>query len=401
MSAEPITLNNQAMAASAAIAPNRFAIGAAPRPLAPARWDWSGVRRVLVVRLRYVGDTVLATPSFRALRRFLPDARIDVVLDDWVAPLLDGSPDVDRVISVNPSDPAAGPLLARQLRAERYDVAFNLHGGAPSSLLTWATEATHRVGFVSHKDSRLHNHIAPPPSSLWRELTTHAAEQQLALLGYAGVPVTDRPAARLVATVRGAEGAARRLKDCGPGDGRPFALVHPVAKFDSKTWPAENFARVLEHLAGRGISAVAVGRREEAAGIRAVADASRAPLHYFTDTSLAEVNALAERASLFVGNDSGVAHIAAAMRTPTVVIFGSSNVTHWRPWTSAPAEVVSEEMACAPCPGAHCSEFEKPQCIRRVTTGRVIASVERVLEAAARAAREREAAAAAGAVCLS
>src|SRR5687768_6395678 len=72
----------------------------APRPLAPARWDWSRVRRVLVVRLRSIGDTVLATPSLHALRRFLPDARIDVLLEDWVAPLLEGCGDVDRVLTV-------------------------------------------------------------------------------------------------------------------------------------------------------------------------------------------------------------------------------------------------------------------------------------------------------------
>src|SRR3954470_19910404 len=67
-----------------------------PRPLAHARWDWTAVRRVLVVRLRSIGDTVLATPSLRALRRFLPQARVDVLLEDWVAPLLEGATDVDR-----------------------------------------------------------------------------------------------------------------------------------------------------------------------------------------------------------------------------------------------------------------------------------------------------------------
>src|SRR5713101_8111311 len=69
-----------------------------PQPLAPARWDWSGVRRVLVVRLRSIGDTVLTTPSLFALRRFLPDTQIDILLEDWVAPVLDGSGLVDRVI---------------------------------------------------------------------------------------------------------------------------------------------------------------------------------------------------------------------------------------------------------------------------------------------------------------
>src|SRR5215210_3037704 len=64
-----------------------------PQPLAPARWDWGEVRRVLVVRLRSIGDTVLATPALHALRRHLPHARIDVLLEDWVAPVLDGFTD--------------------------------------------------------------------------------------------------------------------------------------------------------------------------------------------------------------------------------------------------------------------------------------------------------------------
>jgi hypothetical protein len=71
-----------------------------PQPLAPARWDWTTVRRVLIVRLRSLGDTVLATPTIYALRRFLPQAEIDLLLEDWVAPLLDGSPDVSRIITV-------------------------------------------------------------------------------------------------------------------------------------------------------------------------------------------------------------------------------------------------------------------------------------------------------------
>src|SRR5215213_2067588 len=77
----------------------RVGVGDA-RPLAEALWDWSAVRRVLVVRLRSIGDTVLATPSLHALRRFLPEARIDVLLEDWVAPLLEGSGEVDRVVTV-------------------------------------------------------------------------------------------------------------------------------------------------------------------------------------------------------------------------------------------------------------------------------------------------------------
>jgi ADP-heptose:LPS heptosyltransferase len=92
------------------------------------------------------------------------------------------------------------------------------------------------------------------------------------------------------------------------------------------------------------------------------------------------LTALAARASLFVGNDSGVAHVAAAVSTPQVVVFGSSNVAHWRPWTQAPAEVVREEMPCAPCPGYTCAEFDAPECIRRVPVARVNDAINRILE---------------------
>jgi ADP-heptose:LPS heptosyltransferase len=96
---------------------------------------------------------------------------------------------------------------------------------------------------------------------------------------------------------------------------------------------------------------------------------------------LPEVTALLARARLFVGNDSGIAHIAAAVQTPSVVIFGSSNTAHWRPWVSAgtAAEVVLEEMECQPCHGYFCAKFDEPECIKRVPVARVVAAVERVL----------------------
>src|SRR6476620_3841890 len=99
-----------------------------PQPLAPARWDWSEVRRVLVVRLRSIGDTVLTTPALFALRRFLPQVQIDILLEDWVAPVLEGSDLVNRVIVMPRNSKSARARLARELRAARYDVVYNLHG---------------------------------------------------------------------------------------------------------------------------------------------------------------------------------------------------------------------------------------------------------------------------------
>ena len=355
------------------------AAAASPQPLAPARWDWSGVRRVLVVRLRSVGDTVLATPSLRALRRFLPGARLDLLLEDWVAPLLEGFEEIDRVITLARKGGTPARLrLARALRAERYDLVYDLHGGSTAALLSRATGARRRVGYRDYRYSFLQTDAAPPSSELWGREKTHSAEQQLALLGWTGVPVSDRPRARLAVTPAAAGRVGQRLRAAGLGQA-PFALMHPAAAFDTKTWAAANFARVAEHLAARGLQTIAVAAPHESKVADAVAAQSRARVATFTDLTLPEVNALAARARLFVGNDSGIAHIASAMSVPAVVVFGSSNVAHWRPWTDAPAEVVREEMECAPCPGYTCAEFDAPECIRRVPAARVNAAVDRVL----------------------
>src|SRR5688572_23505023 len=168
-----------------------------PQPLGPAFWDWQAVRSVLVVRLRSIGDTVLTTPSLYALKRFLPHGRVDILLEDWVAPVLEGFQYVDNIITLKGGSTAARAGVARQIRATRYDVAFNLHGGTTATLLTRASGARHRVGYSSYQYGRLHNHLAPSSSFLWGRDKTHSVEQQLALLGWTGVPVTDRPATRL------------------------------------------------------------------------------------------------------------------------------------------------------------------------------------------------------------
>jgi ADP-heptose:LPS heptosyltransferase len=80
--------------------------------------------------------------------------------------------------------------------------------------------------------------------------------------------------------------------------------------------------------------------------------------------------------------------MAAAVGTPSVVIFGSSNTAHWRPWAEAPAEVVVEEMDCQPCHGYFCEKFEEPECIKRVSVERVVSAIERVLREASVLSRE-------------
>lgn len=335
--------------------------------------DWQGVKRVLVVRLRSIGDTVLATPSLTALRRFLPDAKIDILLEDWVAPVLEGHPDIDEVIPVGKGLKARAAIV-RRLRQGKYDVAFNLHGGTTSTFLTVLSGAKHRVGYSNYQYSFLYNYLLSSSSDFWGKEFTHSAEQQLALLGSVGVPVEDRPASSLAIAARPLASIAEKVGDA------PFAVIHPAAAFATKQWDAANFARIAEYLAARGIKRVAVATKKERAVLDDLVSSSRVPITVFDDLSLPEIVALASQASLFVGNDSSIAHIAAAVNTPLVVVFGSSNRNHWSPWTHSPAEMVFEKFDCQPCPGYVCDVYGEPRCILSVKPESVIEAIERVLK---------------------
>ena len=333
----------------------------------------------MVVRLRSIGDTVLATPSLIALRRFLPEAQIDILLEDWLAPLLDGFDSVDNVISVKKGSLSRFATMLR-LRHENYDVAFNLHGGTTSTFFAVGSGARHRIGYEEYRYSFLYNHAYTSSADFWGREKTHSAEQQLALLGFTGVPVKDKPRSMLVASpdaaISLAAKFAQKAKVGLDGFGR-FALFHPAAAFATKQWDTENFARTAEFLAEKGLNTVAVAAPHESGVLKDLS--ALAPVVTFDDLSLPEITALASKATVFVGNDSGIAHIAAAVNTPTVVIFGSSNRNHWRPWTDAPNEIVFEEFHCQPCAGRECKEFGEPRCILGVKREQVEAAIEKVL----------------------
>lgn len=348
------------------------------------RIDWDSVRRVLVVRLRSIGDTVLATPSLVALKRFLPHAEVDILLEDWVAPLLDGFDAVDNVLTVGEGT-AARFRAAREIRRRKYDVAINLHGGTTATFFTFRSGARHKIGYSYYQYPFLYDHLLSSSSDFWKTEQTHSAEQQLALLGSVGVPVEDRPRSRLVVTDSAIESLEKKFhakpqrheEEDNSGE---FVLMHPAAAFATKQWATEHFARTAEFLYERGLGSVAIAAAHEGEILRRLRSESKVPVATFDDLTLPEITALASKARLFVGNDSGIAHIAAAINTPSVVVFGSSNIHHWRPWTDAANEIVYEKLPCQPCPGYICTEFGDPKCILSVSPASVFEAIDRILK---------------------
>jgi lipopolysaccharide heptosyltransferase II len=346
-------------------------------PSTDAVIDWAAVRRVLLIRLRSIGDTVLMTPCLTVLKQARPDLHVTVLLEKLSAPLLSGHRDVDELIVI---DRALNQFknglqrlrLVRQLRKKRFDVAFNLHGGSTATFLTYLSGAPYRVGYRGFRYSFLLTHRAPDPQEIWQKQDIHSVEQQLGLLRWTGVPVAELPPTALCVSEEALNSITHRLSRAGLRG--PFALIHPAATAEEKRWPTLKFAQVVKHLATKhGLPSVVIGARHETHLLDNLKGLAGPSAFTFADLNLTEVVALCALAQLFVGNDSGPAHIAVAMQCSTVVIFGASDHRVWRPWGETPSVIVRAETDFS---GRHLEPAER---IDYVQVEDVIEAVERLL----------------------
>lgn len=268
--------------------------------------------RVSVIRLRSLGDCVLATPALEILKRARPDVRLAVVVEDRFRAVFEDHPNVEALLRPD----------WRALRAWRPQLCLNLHGGGTSARLTALSGARWRAGFAHYRWQFVYNLRIPRAQQiLGEERTVHTAEHLASAIFYLGAPRVEIPRARLSAPPQPAA--------------RAYAVIHPAASQPDKTWHAEGFlaaARFLRQSFDLDPVFIA-GPGEDLSAFRAYRTLTGAPL--------SEIKSLLAGASVFLGNDSGPAHVAAAFGVPVVVIFGASDPAIWHPWRTA-GEVIQD-----------------------------------------------------------
>ncbi|MGH9344901.1 MAG: glycosyltransferase family 9 protein [Terriglobia bacterium] len=351
--------------------------------------------RLLVIRLRSLGDIVLLTPSLRMVKRWRPDLHISVLVEDRFRPILESNPCVDEVLALRRKKGIAKTLelfrLARELRARKFDLCLNLHGGPTSTHLTRLSGARRKAGFFNFRSQRVYDFSVPNAQTILPQPVIHTAEHQAAPFFWLGLPLRPVPPSEVFVTQSGEALWEEKLHGFGLPQGRDYAILHPPALFCTKQWPPEQFARLGQYLEQTsGVSVIYSAGPGESGCLDEVERAACTPVRRIEGLGLEAFIAAIAGARLFVGNDSGPAHLAAALGRPLVVIFGSSNSSIWKPWQGAqPADesshqksifrVVQNAYECNPCPGDRCYRFERPECILSVTFDQVRAAADSVL----------------------
>lgn len=336
---------------------------------------------ILLIRLRSLGDTLLSTPLYAALKSWRPDLRLSVLVESPNDEVLRHNPDLDNVISIRASGKSAlGVFAARygalkQISAAKFDCCINLHGGVTSAWLTALSGAHHRVGVSAFRNRIAYNFIIEVPRGKPADRKPHTVEYQISWLNYLGLPRGPIPPLRLVPDPSRRVSALGKLHDAGLDSGRDYAVIQPNSKFHTKEWPVEGFAAIADEIAIKhGLQVVLLGGPGEEEKIGRVERLCGSSPVVIQNASVADLVWVIRGAKLFVGNDSGPTHIAAALQVPIVVLFGSSDSQVWYPWKS-PYQIVQNDFACNPCPGDRCRVYGEPRCILSIAPEQVKAAV--------------------------
>jgi ADP-heptose:LPS heptosyltransferase len=317
--------------------------------------------RLLLVRLRSMGDCLLLTGPVRALKEEFPGFRISVLVDERFAPCFDGNPDFEEILPVYSKYRTAARLFAR-----RFSAILNLHGGPTSlfySCMTWGR----RLGVEGYRHGWLYHGFTPPLT-----YPAHSVEGTMLALRWLGVQREECPPLHYAVHPAEAERMRATVKQ------RPYAVIHPGTAWATKRWDAARFASVGTALRARGLGIVITcGAGEEALAGRVAQDNPGATI--LLGLTIPELAELIRGAELFVGNDAGPMHLAAAVGAPVVVPWGSSNSQLWKPW-GVDSRVVQNSFECNPCAGYTCHVAASPLCIESVTTQQVNTAVAELLD---------------------
>jgi len=334
--------------------------------------------RLLLIRLKSMGDCLLLTSPVRALKAEFPSFRVSILVDHRFADVFEGNPDIDEIIRIRGKGGTIGRLLTRS-----FDAIVNLHGG-PTSLLYARCARGLRIGGEHFQHAWLYGGSFPRPNP-----AIHTVASTLEVFRWLGVRADTPPplrydahpdaAARVNARLADAAVAGRSLpiRDREPPSAPRYVVVHPASVMATKRWPADRFAALVTWLQQAGLGVVLTCGPGEEALVAEIQQRAQGALA-LPGLSIPELAELIRGARCYIGNDSGPMHLATAVGTPVVAIWGSSSAVRWHPW-GVEQRVVQNPFACNPCPGYRCLVASSPLCIESVTVAQVQTAVQELL----------------------
>jgi lipopolysaccharide heptosyltransferase I len=341
-------------------------------------------QRILLIKPSAIGDVVHTLPILKLVRNRYPSAHLAWLVTPACSGLLEGHPLLDEVILFDRRRYGKGwksphslfglTSFTRELRRRKFDLVLDLQGLFRSGWLAWQTRAPIRVGFSNAREFAplFYTHRVDVG-----DVEQHATDRYLKVAAAIGCDTGP------IEYVFNTTADDRALVTEKVGHNRPYAVLLPGTNWPTKRWPVERFAALSWALKERlGFETIVAGGPDDVALAEKIGGNNLAG-----KTTLRELVALLERASLVVANDSGPMHIATALNRPLVTVYGPTNPIRTGPYGRMDS-VVRLDIPCSPCYSRKCSH---QSCLQWLGIEAVMQLAQTQLEVWGKRTREGEA----------
>jgi lipopolysaccharide heptosyltransferase II len=309
--------------------------------------------KILIIKMTAVGDIVLSTAAFRAIRYKFPNARIYCLTSPQTSGIVESCPHINEVIIFDPllKNLKAVWTLSQKLRRYHFDKVVDLQNNKVSHLLSFLTMPKESYGYNNGKfgfllSKRIKNNIRNIPP----------VEHQFRILKMLGIDYDPHVKLELFPSLKDDAYIQELLDSEWLSDGQIFVglNISASAQWPSKNWPLEHMAKLCDILGHKNIRVILTGEnKDKTLSRKLMANARAKPASFVGKTSILQLAALIRRCKVYISPDSAPLHVAAGMQVPIIAFFGPTDAKRHMP----PADkslVLHKEMKCSPCYSGIC-----------------------------------------------
>ncbi len=315
------------------------------------------MKRILILNVNWLGDTLFATPFIRAVRENCSGSYIAVLTHSRCREVLEGSPHIDEVIVYDEKEQHRHPLerfsIVSQLKSKEFDTAFILRRSLSRTMLLFLSKIPERIGYDSRRSGFLLTKRIPAPSK-----DLHRVEYFLGLARGVGIQ-TKNINYEFFISEKDRNEADKLLNREGLKKEEGFIVINPGGNWDLKRWPFENFARLGDEIIRRfKTKVVLTGAGKDIDLCERISSLMKSKaVSLCGKTDLKTLGAVFKRAKQVISNDSGPLHIAVGINTPVVALFGPTSPLITGPYGDGDYKILQKQLDCeVPCYNLSCKD---------------------------------------------
>lgn len=300
--------------------------------------------RILIIKLRMMGDAIISTPTIRALKEFYPDSYLAVLTTPSAAEVLKFNPFINEIFIYNKKEMGnirSNISFLSMIRSRKFNVVVNLHASFRSALIAFLSGAKRRV---------VHNHSGTNFFSnvqiLAKKESKSAVERDLDTADALNIAIKSKNVEMFLSQEEESFGKnyIRNIIDANERNLKIIG-INPGARRMEKQWQREKYAKLADLIAGKYKSKILIfsGPQEEYIGDEIIGKMAGPSIHV-KNLNIRQVASIMKQCDLYIGNDSGPFHIAVALSVPTIAVFGPEKPREWHPYSGSHIVLYNENI---------------------------------------------------------